>query len=106
MLDTLVGKGADTGFWEWEHDRNGPFRWTKRRFALTDPDNSCRFARLELASPLPGNWLTIDEGGIAVGIEWEEFMRNSGPARYEEPLCSEPWKTAYLLDRGIKAAQS
>jgi MoaA/NifB/PqqE/SkfB family radical SAM enzyme len=39
--------------------------------------------------------------GMEVVIEWEEFTRNSGPSRQGEPLCSEPWKTAYLLDRGI-----
>ncbi|WP_367781436.1 hypothetical protein [Mesorhizobium marinum] len=38
---------------------------------------------------------------MAVSIEWDEFARNSGPAHDGTPICSEPWKTAYLLDRGI-----
>lgn len=42
------------------------------------------------------------EIGITVGIEWDEFAVNSsGDAPAGEPICTEPWKTAYLLDRGI-----
>lgn len=39
--------------------------------------------------------------GISVGIEWDEFVRNHGPTRSEAPICSEPWRTAYFLDRGL-----
>ena len=36
-----------------------------------------------------------------MAIEWDDFVRNvSGPTS-QAPLCSEPWKTAYLLNRGL-----
>ena len=34
-------------------------------------------------------------------LEWHEFTRNVSAAVDNEPICSEPWQTAYLLNRGI-----
>ncbi len=41
------------------------------------------------------------EVDIPTVVEWDDFPRNVGPRQAGEPLCSEPWKTAYLLNRGI-----
>jgi MoaA/NifB/PqqE/SkfB family radical SAM enzyme len=39
--------------------------------------------------------------GIPVILEWKDFANNTAAAATNVPLCSEPWKAAYLLNRGI-----
>jgi hypothetical protein len=39
--------------------------------------------------------------GMAVVLEWEEFARNVSSEAQTLPLCSEPWKAAYVFNRGI-----
>jgi len=42
-----------------------------------------------------------EEFGVPVIIEWTEFSKNQSPVDVSNPLCSEPWKTAYILNRGL-----
>lgn len=39
--------------------------------------------------------------GIPVVVEWRDFAENAGPTKDNAPICSEPWRTAYVLNRGI-----
>ena len=39
--------------------------------------------------------------GLRVILEWRDFSRNVAATDEREPICSEPWQTAYLLNRGI-----
>jgi hypothetical protein len=41
------------------------------------------------------------ELGLRTMLEWREFSRNVAATAELEPICSEPWQTAYLLNRGI-----
>src|SRR5208283_6037130 len=41
-----------------------------------------------------------DELGIHLYIDWKDFRANHGSAG-NQPLCSEPWKSLYVLNRGI-----
>jgi MoaA/NifB/PqqE/SkfB family radical SAM enzyme len=43
---------------------------------------------------------TADALGVDLYLEWEEFIANHGGDR-SAPLCSEPWKSLYLLNRGV-----
>jgi hypothetical protein len=40
--------------------------------------------------------------GVTLYVEWDEFESTAAPDR-AEPLCAEPWKTLYVLRRGIIA---
>lgn len=39
--------------------------------------------------------------GVPVIVEWSEFSENQSPVDVSNPLCGEPWKTAYILNRGL-----
>ncbi len=39
--------------------------------------------------------------GMPLTIEWDDFARNVAAPNPQAPICSEPWKTAYLLNRGL-----
>jgi hypothetical protein len=39
--------------------------------------------------------------GLPISIEWEDFARDVSASVPEAPICSEPWKAGYLLNRGI-----
>ncbi len=41
-----------------------------------------------------------DKLGIHLYVDWKDFRANHGGAR-KQPLCSEPWKSLYVLNRGI-----
>lgn len=41
-----------------------------------------------------------DEMGINLYVDWRDFRAHHGSAG-SEPLCSEPWKSLYVLNRGI-----
>jgi len=41
-----------------------------------------------------------DEVGINLYVDWKDFRANHGPTG-NQPLCSEPWKSLYVLNRGI-----
>lgn len=41
-----------------------------------------------------------DKLGVDLYIDWKDFRIHHGPAG-KQPLCSEPWKTLYALNRGI-----
>jgi molybdenum cofactor biosynthesis enzyme MoaA len=41
------------------------------------------------------------DSGLGITIEWDAFVASSSPANGTQPLCSEPWKTAYVLNRGF-----
>ena len=52
---------------------------------------------LDALAPLARTWAR--ERGLPLYIDWEQFPRNvQSPGG---PLCSEPWKTLYVLRRGI-----
>jgi MoaA/NifB/PqqE/SkfB family radical SAM enzyme len=38
--------------------------------------------------------------GLDLYLDWEDFPAHHGPAP-DRPLCSEPWKSLYVLNRGI-----
>jgi MoaA/NifB/PqqE/SkfB family radical SAM enzyme len=38
---------------------------------------------------------------VPVVVEWEDFKKNSEGKGGDSPICSEPWRTAYLLNRGL-----
>ena len=60
-----------------------------------------RLSRPEL-EVVGGQCLALgDELGLSTILEWREFSRNVSPAVDKAPICSEPWQTAYLLNRGI-----
>ena len=41
-----------------------------------------------------------DEMGVDLYVDWKDFRVHHGSAG-KEPLCSEPWKSLYVLNRGI-----
>ena len=41
-----------------------------------------------------------DELGISLYLDWRGFSANHGPIG-KQPLCSEPWKSLYVLNRGV-----
>jgi MoaA/NifB/PqqE/SkfB family radical SAM enzyme len=41
-----------------------------------------------------------DEMGVNLYVDWRDFRANHGPVG-KRPLCSEPWKSLYVLNRGI-----
>jgi hypothetical protein len=41
-----------------------------------------------------------DELGVNIYLDWKDFRINHGPSA-NVPLCSEPWKSLYVLNRGI-----
>ncbi len=54
----------------------------------------------ELAAMTPTLRRMAADRGVPLYVEWEEFEPDSvhGP---REPICSEPWKTLYVLSRGV-----
>lgn len=42
-----------------------------------------------------------EETGLEVTVEWDAFVAHHAAPEPGLPLCSEPWKTAYLLARGV-----
>jgi len=41
-----------------------------------------------------------DEMGVNLYVDWKDFRAHHGSAG-NQPLCSEPWKSLYVLNRGI-----
>jgi hypothetical protein len=41
-----------------------------------------------------------DEIGVELYLDWKDFRTDHG-SRGKEPLCSEPWKSLYVFNRGI-----
>jgi hypothetical protein len=41
-----------------------------------------------------------DEVGLNLYLDWKDFRANHG-SDGNQPLCSEPWKSLYVLNRGI-----
>jgi MoaA/NifB/PqqE/SkfB family radical SAM enzyme len=41
-----------------------------------------------------------DDLGVNIYLDWKDFRAHHGPSG-SAPLCSEPWKTLYILNRGI-----
>jgi hypothetical protein len=41
-----------------------------------------------------------DEVGVDLYVDWRDFRAHHGSAK-DQPLCSEPWKSLYVLNRGI-----
>jgi MoaA/NifB/PqqE/SkfB family radical SAM enzyme len=54
----------------------------------------------ELEAIAPEAQRVADELGVSLYIEWKDFRAHHGSAG-EQPLCSEPWKSLYALNRGI-----
>ena len=44
--------------------------------------------------------LAADEIGLDLYLDWKDFRAHHGSAG-KEPLCSEPWKSLYVFNRGI-----
>ncbi len=44
--------------------------------------------------------LAADEAGLNLYIDWMDFREHHGSTG-DQPLCSEPWKSLYVLNRGI-----
>jgi MoaA/NifB/PqqE/SkfB family radical SAM enzyme len=56
-------------------------------------------ATSELAAAAEAARKLAREHGVALYVEWEQFVGDAG--RPGAPLCSEPWRTLYVLRRGI-----
>jgi molybdenum cofactor biosynthesis enzyme MoaA len=44
--------------------------------------------------------VVADEMGVNLYVDWKDFLSDHGSAE-NQPLCSEPWKSLYVLNRGI-----
>ncbi|MEX1179952.1 MAG: hypothetical protein WEB63_03955 [Cucumibacter sp.] len=65
-----------------------------------DYDREClNFAQLREIGPRCRE--AARRAGVDVTVEWDDFAVNNMPNAAGEPLCGEPWKTAYLLNRGL-----
>lgn len=65
-----------------------------------DYDTECLTAS-ELTEIGPKYLALGREIGLPVRLEWSEFSQNVAASAPGEPICSEPWQTAYVLARGI-----